>query len=127
MDSVYQFLFRYKQAEFEDLPREKFAEAVKAEGVPISLYISRPLQEFPLFADIPASMPGGHPFTSGYYKGSVNYSTVQTPITEHLCRYETLVLPSNVFLGPRSDIDDVIAVLEKIRQNVHELAAVAAS
>ncbi len=126
VDSVYQFLFRYKCGEFEDLPRETFAEAMNAEGVPVGLGYPRPLQEYQLFTDIPASMPGGHPFTSGGYKGSVDYSTLETSVTDRLCKLEGLTLPSNVFLGPRSDIDDVIAAFEKVRKNARELAAVAA-
>lgn len=126
VDSVYQYLFRYKRDEFEGLPRETFVEALKAEGVPVGLGYARPLQDYPLLADIPDSMPGGHPFTSGCYKGSVDYSTLETPVTERLCKQESLTLPSNVFLGPRSDVDDVIAALEKVRNNVEELLAVAA-
>ena len=97
VDSVYQYLFRYKRDEFEDLPREMFVEALRAEGVPVGMGYARPLQDYPLLADIPDSMPGGHPFTSGCYKGSVDYSTLDTPVTERLCKQESLTLPSNVF------------------------------
>jgi hypothetical protein len=126
VDSVYQFLFRYNRIEFDDLPRETFAEAMNAEGVPVGLGYAQPLQNYALFADIPDSMPGGHPFTSGCYKGSVDYSTLKTPVTDRLCKLEGLTLPSNVFLGPRSDIDDVIAAFDKVRKNARELTAVAA-
>jgi dTDP-4-amino-4,6-dideoxygalactose transaminase len=126
VDSVYQFLFRYNRTEFEDLPRETFVEAINAEGVPVGLGYARPLQEYPLFADIPESMPGGHPFTSGCYKGSVDYSNLETPVTDRLCKLEGLTLPSNVFLGPRSDVDDVIAAFDKVRKSARELTAVAA-
>ncbi len=126
VNTVYQFLFRYKKEEFEGLPRETFAEAMTAEGIPVRLGYDKPLQEYELIARIPDSLPGGHPFTCGCYKGSVNYAKVETPVTARLCSEEVLTLSSNVFLGPRSDIDDLIVAISKVRENVGELLAVTA-
>ena len=126
MNTNYQYMFRYKRDEFEDLPREKFAEAMKAEGIPVGLGYRKPLQEYDLFTGIPDSLPGGHPFTSGAYKGSMDYSEVDTPVTDRLCKEEVLTLPGDPLLGPRSDIDDVIDALFKVRSNVSEFAEAAA-
>ena len=69
VDSVYQYVFRYKRDEFDGVPRETFVEAMNAEGIPVGMGYARPLQDYPLLADIPDSMPGGHPFASGLLQG----------------------------------------------------------
>ena len=124
--STHVYLFRFVSEEFEGLPRSRFVEALRAEGIPAGTVYRAPLQEYQLFAGIPGTLPGGGPLGWGRYKGSADYTKMRTPVCDRLCKAEAIGLSQNVFLGPRGDMDDILEAAGKIRANVGELIATAA-
>lgn len=115
-NSYHLYIFRYDPEAFGGISKAKFAEAMQAEGIPVSVGYSRPLYKelyLNYFKKCPLSCP--------YYGKSVDYSKVKLPVTEKACYTEGLWLPQNVLLGSREDMDDIIMAFEKIQENVDEL------
>ena len=110
------YIFRFTPEAFGGINKAKFAEALQAEGIPISVGYSRPLYKEPYldyFKRCPLSCP--------YYGGSIDYSKIKMPVTEKACYTEGLWLPQYVLLGSREDMDDIVAAFEKVKENVDEL------
>lgn len=115
-NSYHLYIFRYDPEAFGGISKAKFAEAMQAEGIPVSVGYSRPLYKEPYlnyFKKCPLSCP--------YYGKSVDYSKVKLPVTEKACYTEGLWIPQNVLLGSREDMDDIIMAFEKLQENVNEL------
>ena len=97
--SYHLYIFRYLESEFEGLSRDRFIEALRAEGIPCS--------------------PGYTPlhrmdFLNGRVSGRLEN-------TERACYREAVWLKQNVLLGTREDMDSIVEAIEKIRENVSQL------
>ena len=109
------FPFRYKKEDFSGLTREEFMKALSAEGVPSSSGYT-PLNTMPFL---------GHAFRTKnfqkmYPKELLDerkyYANNQCPENDRLCS-EALWFMQNMLLGSRSDMDDIVNAIEKIRKN----------
>ena len=95
------FMMRYDPAKFGDVPRERFVQALRAEGVPCSTGYVRPLYQQPPLAE--------------------PYSRVMPcPVSEQACR-EAIWLTQNLLLAEPAEMDDIAQAIVKIRQHVDEL------
>ncbi|MEP6508649.1 MAG: DegT/DnrJ/EryC1/StrS family aminotransferase [Gemmatimonadales bacterium] len=94
--------------------RERFAEAVRAEGIPLATRYAPPLYLMPLYQKRIAFGSEGFPFTYEGYKGSVSYERGICPVAEAM--WETDVMVGNFCHAnvTQSDLDDVVAALEKV-------------
>jgi len=45
---------------------------------------------------------------------SVDYSQVSCPVAERAAYKESVWLPHHIFLGPKEDVDDIAAAIEKV-------------
>lgn len=104
------FIMRYDKAHFNGLDRDRFVEAVRAEGIPLSpgystgpLYRLRAIAEYKI-PDI-----------------QTDYSKIFLPVAERACREEGMWLHQAVLLGSREDIDDIIEAFLKLKENASEL------
>ncbi len=114
--AYHMFIFRYNPIEFGGLPRARFIEAVRAEGIPISdTYV--PLYREELFIVDPDSCPVG----CSKYGRRIDYRNLNIPITEKVCNEESIWLWQANFLGPRTDMDDIAAAISKVKDNIGEL------
>lgn len=95
------FLMRYDADRFAGLPREKFVDALRAEGVPASTGYARPLYHQP-----PLQPPHSR--------------VLPCPVSEQLCS-ETVWLPQNLLLAEPGEMDDVANAILKVRENVDGL------
>ncbi|KYH37981.1 MAG: hypothetical protein AYL29_001630 [Candidatus Bathyarchaeota archaeon B24] len=114
--SYHLYIMRYDPEAFGGLPKNKLAEAMRAEGIPLSPGYSRPLYREPYlsyYAKCPLSCP--------YYGKKVDYSKLKLPVTERACYVEGVWLPQYVLLGSKDDMDDIVAAFEKIKDNINEL------
>jgi dTDP-4-amino-4,6-dideoxygalactose transaminase len=122
-NSYHIYIARYIQEGFGGLPRERFVEALLAEGIPVSLGYLGPVYQHPVFQEAPASLVHGFPVAGS----GVDYKAVHCPQAERLCREETLWFSQSLLLGERGDMDDVVAAIVKVRQHADELMGAAVS
>lgn len=118
--SIYYWNFRYNQSEFDDIPRDRFLEAVHAEGAPIGVGAhGEPIYQNPLFQ----AMSGGHtwPLKCPSYPLPIDYTQAQCPEAERIYRTEALSIGHRVFLGDREDMDLILAAIRKVRDHTDEL------
>jgi dTDP-4-amino-4,6-dideoxygalactose transaminase len=95
---------RYDEAAF-GLPRARFLQALRAEGIPASAGYVLPLYRQPLFARR----------AFGPYTGCEGrYDDVFLAETEALCGNEALWIPHEALLGTACDAEDVARALRKI-------------
>jgi len=117
--SYHLYCFRFDSAGFGGLGRERFVEAMAAEGIPCSTGYPHPLYKNPLFA---RSGAGAEfcPLSCPFYGKKVDYSEVECPECERLCQ-EALWFSQSMLLGSRRDMEDIVRAVTKIRENVGEL------
>jgi len=107
--SGYGVVLRYDAAAWEGVSRNRFAQALYAEGMRIEAAFYVPVYRSPLFAwkDAPIE---------------VDYSETSCPEAERAAFKQMIWLPHDIFLGEAADIDDLCDGIEKIRANLGELA-----
>lgn len=94
------YTFRYAPGS-EGVTRQRFAEALNAEGIPCSIGYPKPLYRQPLFENV----QGSPDFPA--------YPHLNLPQSEQLCN-EVIWLGQSVLLGDDADTDDIIRALEKV-------------
>ncbi|GAI52275.1 unnamed protein product, partial [marine sediment metagenome] len=104
----YFFIIKYNSDEFKGLPRDKFIEALNAEGVPSSTAYGVPLYKNPAFKKenlkgIWAQGVGPIP----------DYETLYLPVAEEFCTHQQVVLPHTVLMADRSGIKMIIDSIAK--------------
>ncbi len=118
--SIYYWNFRYKQEEFDDIPRGKFLEAVNAEGAPIGVGAhGRPIYQNPLFQSMTAGQTG--PIKCPQYDKPIDYTKVHCPEAERIYQTEALNISHRYFLGEKEDMDLILEAIRKVRANTDEL------
>ncbi|MBI2434282.1 MAG: DegT/DnrJ/EryC1/StrS family aminotransferase [Candidatus Hydrogenedentes bacterium] len=112
------YMFRYDPQAFSGLSRDRFLEALRAEGVPCSSGYS-PLNEQPFLKDALYSRGS----LQVYGKERIDqYFEAALPENNALCG-EGVWFTQPMFLGPRSDMDDIANAIEKIHENAQALVA----
>lgn len=106
------YVIRYDSKKFGGQPRSKFLQALSAEGIPCSSGYN-PLYKHDLFKSPIQKCP----LSCGYYKGKIDYSKVYCPVTERVCDEECIWLMQNMLLGDKSDMDDIVKAIKKIKEN----------
>jgi dTDP-4-amino-4,6-dideoxygalactose transaminase len=116
--SIYYWNFKYKKDKFDDVPRSKFLEAVRAEGAPIGVGAhGRPIYQNPLFQSITAGRTW--PIKCPSYE--IDYTRVHCPEAERICETEALSIGQSAFLGDKEDMDLILEAIRKVRANTDEL------
>ncbi len=114
------YILKMRPESFAGASKAALAKALEAEGIPASPGYSRPLYREPYleyFKKCPLSCP---------YRGeAMDYSETSLPVTERACYTEGLWLRQYTLLGTQSDMDDVVAAFQKIRDNPEELESLA--
>ncbi len=103
----------------DGIGRDRFLQALNAEGVPASAGYGQPLYRNPVYQEMRLN-PHGCPVTCGHYAGSVDYRAVSCPNTEQLCQ-EAVWLAQNRLLGDGQDMADIYRAFEKVVENRREL------
>jgi len=119
VNGYYLYLLRYDKDKFSGVSRNKFVDALNAEGIPSFIGYPWPLTKNPMFKNIPEGAKGC-PYTCPYYGKEVNIKDTKLPVSDKLCE-ETVVIFHQVLLAPQSDMDDIIAAMVKIQENAEEL------
>ncbi len=114
------FPFRYQKEAFKGLPRSKFLEALRAEGVPCSSGYSE-LNKMPFLKNAFNSRF----FQKFYPKERLDYDKYaeenKCPLNEKLCNEEAVWFSQNMLLGSKKDMDNIAMAIEKVYNNAEKL------
>ncbi len=108
------FMMRLDAAKF-GVDRALVLRALKAEGIPCSGGYGFSLPSQPLFQEkafgpyLPKS------------RARLNYRKARVPNSDLICREQCVWLEQNLFLGTRSDMEDIAAAFEKIHERRADL------
>lgn len=101
------YIIKYNNR-LEGVPREKFCEALTAEGVPASTGYLFPLSKQPLYVNTPPPI------------GKPAYGDLPMPATEQACR-TSIWMNQNLLLGTADQMKMVLNAFEKVIQNADQL------
>lgn len=104
-------LSKYDASRWNDIPRDRFIEALKAEGVQCGTAHNDPQYLNPLFQQIKSAyltVPG------------TDYSTVHCPEAERIYETEVVAMP-NYTLMTKENVDNVLSAIQKLWDNIDEL------
>lgn len=111
------FIMRYNKDAFGGVPRDKFVQAMCAEGIPCSGgYV--PLYQAELFNRVKTE---DCPFTCRHTGRKMDYSAVSCPACEHASAEEAVWLTQSMLLGPQTDMDSVVEAAAKVQKYHSEL------
>jgi dTDP-4-amino-4,6-dideoxygalactose transaminase len=108
--------FWYNAEEFGGLPRNTALAALQAEGIPLKATYPHPLYRNPVFAKERGALS-----RCGDWHASQDYERLHLPVSERVCR-EGVWLSHNALLGDKSDVDDVVEALHKVRKMASTLS-----
>jgi dTDP-4-amino-4,6-dideoxygalactose transaminase len=111
----YYINFRFSSEEFGGISRDKFFEAIRAEGLSVMLGHAQPMYTLEVYKRHPDCLQKGHAARN------YDYSKVHCLQAEHAYKNVCWTLTHRLFLGPREDMDLMLEAIRKIRDNVDEL------
>ncbi len=115
----YFFVIRYDKQEFEGVPRDRFVEAMKAEGIEalpaygMPIYANRAYQKEGRGNTGPVRLPSLNP--------GQDYDNLHLPVAERFCYEEQVVVLHHWLLADRPELQKVIDAVVKIKENAAEL------
>ena len=112
---------RLHSARLGGLSRERFMEALRAEGIPCMAGYERPLYRNPAFLE-QSFKPEGCPISCAHYRGAVDYRDASCPVAEELCQ-QVIWLFHSLLLAPRDGVADIADAFEKVSVGHRELLA----
>jgi perosamine synthetase len=118
--AFHMFAFRYKKEEFKGLSRDKFLEALGAEGIPNLSGYSPFLNKQPYLENAFQSKN----FKKMYSPDELDFKKYseanECPENDSLC-IEAVWLTQNLLLAEKSDLDDIVKAIERIHKNCGEI------
>lgn len=115
----YVFALKYDAAKI-GLPRIRFVEALRAEGIPIGMGYVEPLYLQPMYQQRIAIGAHGFPFSEARPE-AVNYARGLCPVAEAM-HFESLLTTDLCHADiARSDLDDFVAGIRKVIDHRHDL------
>ena len=108
---VYPFLYDQSKT---NIPRDIFAKALMAEGIPLGVGYVKPLYLTPLYQQRQA-------FAFNYYKGHAKYDRGICPVAEQLHFDELLFTPVCRPPATEEDMNDILVAIEKVFANEEAL------
>ncbi len=115
----YFYFLRYDASRWDNISRDKFMKALRAEGVPCSTAHNDPMYKNIVFYKN-AFGRTGCPVRCPFYGKKVDYSKFYCPETERIYKSEVVALGKD-FLMERENVDKILEVIYKIRENIGEL------
>ena len=112
------YIFHYDADAFGGMHRDRFLQALNAEGIPVSKGYN-PLYREGLFAD--HLHLDQFPFCEPYYEGECDYNEVSCPACERVCDVCGFWMSQRTGLADEQAMDDIVDAMLKIQQNVDEL------
>ena len=119
--SYHMYIFRFLSEEWPGVSRDKFLEALRAEGIPCSAGYS-PLYKNPLFQQS-GEGPRYCPISCPYHGQGMDYTQVVCPNAELISR-EGCWIPHTVLLAEEQDMKDIACSIRKVWESRGELAGI---
>ena len=113
--NFYFYHFKFHSEQFGGISRQKFGEALAAEGLSVGSGHLAPIQKNPLFTKRnwgPACFGDNEP---------PDYARMETPEANRIHEEEGVSLTHRLFLGGTEDMDLMLEAIAKVRDNVDEL------
>lgn len=102
-----------------DIPKEIFAEALTAEGIPSLMGYDLPLNEHRVMK---SPFTRRCPIGCSYYGKRIDYAAQVFPVSSQACQSTIWIWHYAILLGNERDMDDVFFAIKKIIDNAHELS-----
>jgi len=116
----YLYSIRYDETE-TGVPRDRFVDAINAEGIPMVSGYVKPIYLEPMYQERIAFGKDGYPFTFPGYKGKVSYNEGICPVTEQM-HFKELMFTNVCHAGIQdNDLEDVVNAFYKLYDNLDEL------
>ena len=115
--SYHMYIFRVDEATLGG-SRDRFVEALNAEGVPASKGWYQGLYANGVFLN--ANRGPAHGITAPLFGKGLDYSKVHCPVCEQVCR-DAVWIPQNVLLAGKKDFRVVASAIEKVVSHIAEL------
>jgi hypothetical protein len=100
--------FRYRADQLGGFPRERYREAVRAEGVNLASYVRTPVHLRPRFQDF-EFFGKGYPWKIPFADQSLVYRPGDCPNAERFCAEQELTLYSTPLCDASDDLIDQMA------------------
>ncbi len=110
------YVFRYDGEALNGVHRDRFVDALRAEGIPCTGGYG-PWYRAPYMLALKEDR-----LLKNLYGERADYSRLNVPVTEKACTQEGVWLFQSMLLGSREDMEDIVAAVDKIRENTAELA-----
>jgi len=113
----YFFIIKYNSTQFGGVHRDKFLQALNAEGVPcgaaygVPLYKNYAFRKAQIEKVLPSRIVGKLP----------DYGKLHLPASEDFCANQQVTMLHNVLLAERREIQKIIDAIAKIKENIDEL------
>lgn len=118
LNAYHLYMLRYDPGAFAGLPRSKFLAALSAEGIPCSAGYA-PLNTDPLVQNALQSRAYQRIYPPELLRNWAERT--RCPQNDRLCQ-EAVWLTQTMLLGPRSDMEQIGAAIQKIRTHAADLA-----
>ena len=117
------FIVRYDPDAFAGVPRQKFVEAMDAEGIPCSYGYTAPLYDNPMFLN-KDFCPQGCPVNCPFYGRDLDYRSFRgsCPVSEKACYREAVWFEHRLLLGSKEDMDDIVTAAAKVKAHISQLS-----
>jgi dTDP-4-amino-4,6-dideoxygalactose transaminase len=117
------YILRYDAQHFCGVHRERFVEALAAEGIPAFSGYTFPIYANPMFVNQDFN-PLGCPVQCPHYGIDVDFASYKArcPVTEKACNEESVWLEHRLLLGTKKDMDDIAEAIHKIKAHAAEMA-----
>ena len=116
--AAYQYVFKYSSEHFDGVPRAAFLGALEMEGIPCDGLFYEPVYRSALFPLEPREFPA---LSWGRQQPLDLKSRSRCPVSERAAYEESVWLPHHIFLGPKTDADDIAEAVLKVAENIGEL------
>ena len=119
--AYYVYVMRYDETQTQ-VPRDRFAAALRAEGVPVGEGYVEPIYLEPVYQQRIAFGRDGFPFTYAGYNGRLCYDRGICPVAERMYEREVLLTAICHANTAPADLDDFVAAFCKVYDHLSELA-----
>ncbi len=115
--ALYQYLFRYDPEAFAGLHRDRFVEALSAEGIDAEGDFYIPIYQSPLFPVTADRFPA----IRERYGDQIDSENIHCPVCEKASYHEAVWLHHPLFMAGKTEMEIIAAAIVKIQKHAGEL------